>query len=130
MSEPNNQREWTRINQVLEVAIRIDDGDVVSGTTRNISANGVLVDTDASLAAGASGDVTLTRSDGDAGFTIAGRGTVVRQDDAGVAIRLVSLIGAESYAHLKNLILYNAADDVGQADREFRDHIGLERPQP
>lgn len=129
MSEQPNLREWLRINQVLDVSLDFDDGVAMIGTTRNISANGMLIETDSIAEAGAGCEVALTREDGGTSITIRARGEVVRTDDTAMAIHLTLLHGEESYTNLRNLIIHNAGGDADKAEREFQDHIGLERPQ-
>jgi len=129
VSNQPNLREWTRINQILDVVFRLGDGMIVNGTTRNISANGVLINASDQLKAGDAGELIMTRIVGAASIEIRGRGEVVRVDDKGIAVHLSLLIGEESYDHIRNLIVYNAADEAAKADQEFQDHIGLERPK-
>lgn len=127
MSDRPNLREWTRINQVLDASLHLDDGTTINGKTRNISANGALIETESIAETGAAGELTLVRRDGVEAITIKGRGEVVRTDDTGIAFHLSSLTGEESYAHLRNLILHCAGEEAGKAEREFEEHIGLER---
>ncbi len=128
MSSHQNLREWTRIQEALNVSFEVDHGATLRGTTRNISANGVLIEGQEVAEVGVSGTVTISRCDEDSELAIQGLGEVVRSDGAGLAVRLTALIGEESYTHLRNLIVYNAAGDADKADQEFRDHIGLIRP--
>lgn len=129
MGEQQNLREWTRIDLALDVLLRFDDGAAMTGTTRNISASGMLIETDSIAETAAECEVTLKREDGESSITIQGRGEVVRTDGSAIAIHLTLLHGEESYTNLRSLIIHNAGDDAAKAKREFQEHIGLERPQ-
>lgn len=127
MSGQRNQREWTRIDHALDVTVTLDDGTTLEGTTRNLSANGFLIEGVMGVKPGAAGEVCMARHDPEGSLVIRGRGEVVRSDDRGTAVTLTLLNGEESYTAIRNLIVYNAAEDAAQAEQEFQDHIGLRK---
>ncbi len=51
-------------------------------------------------------------------------GTVVRSAPDGCALQFNEIIGIDCLEHLRNLILFNAAD-TAQVEREFHEHLGL-----
>jgi hypothetical protein len=53
-------------------------------------------------------------------------GVVVHSYAEGTAIQFSKILGVDSYEHLRNLVLYNAAD-TEQVEDEFRTHIGLKK---
>jgi hypothetical protein len=123
-------REWTRVDEVVEVTYVVDSGPTVRGMSRNLSANGILVDVPSeAVDVGAKGKLTLARGVGAERITIEGFAEVVRVAHEQLALHITALTGEESYAHLRNLIVYNAADEAAQAEQEFQEHIGLKRPE-
>jgi len=130
LSEKPDLREWTRIDEVVEVIYEVDSGPIVRGMSRNLSATGVLVDAPSeAVDVGAEGKLTLARGVGNDRVVILGYAEVVRVGHEQLALHITALTGEESYAHLRNLIVYNAAGEAAKAEQEFQDHIGLRRPR-
>ena len=69
--------------------------------------------------------VMLILDGGLGALCIQARGTVLRVDDAGMAIHFNEILGEESLGHLRNLVLLNSQEDVSQVEQEFHDHVGI-----
>jgi len=41
-----------------------------------------------------------------------------------MAWKYTEIVGIESFAHLRNLVLYNSSD-VDQVEQEFNEHVGI-----
>lgn len=119
-------REFTRVPTAF--ATRLSwPGGACTGTTHDVSLNGVFVLCAAPPPAGTSGvEVALELGEE---IRIAGRGTVVRGMPTGCAIRFDELDGVESYEHLRRLVLYNSREPE-RVQYEIDSHLGLKRIDP
>ena len=121
------RRSFTRVVTAMPVEVELPTGTVLHGQTRDLSMNGVLVRTPTQvLAVGDSG--LAVRIILDPSTMIRANGRVVRlltdADGAAVAITFLELDGAESYHHLRTLLLWNAPSQAAVAD-ELDRHVGL-----
>jgi hypothetical protein len=124
MNEGPNQREFTRVHVHVQVEITALGQSILSSEPQDLSLKGLMVRTEARLPAGTPCEVKLLL--GDQLTQILAEGVVVRDYPEGFAVQFTRILGIESYEHLKNLVLYNAAD-TERIEREFQDHLGLRR---
>ncbi len=89
--------------------------------------NGLFLLCDERLPVGADCRISLLLEGAESRPCIEMRGTVVRAAGAGVAVQFTE-IEAESYDHLRNLVLHNASDTT-QVEQEIVSHLGL-KPRP
>ena len=87
--------------------------------------SGVCLQCDAALELGTRVELTLFLGGRAEGVKIEIEGKVARIADEGFAVRFTQIVGAESFEHLRNLVLYNAADDMDNVQRELDEHLGL-----
>jgi len=119
--DQQNRREFTRIS--MDLVARLKQGEqVFEGVTRDLSANGALVEGNFLVEAGRPCELDL--SFGDA-VRIQASGTIVRTWDGQVAVAFSS-VDLEGFEHLRNLVLFNS-DDPDAVNREFVSHQGLKR---
>lgn len=123
-----NQREFTRVRTRIPVDIEHAGGHL-EGSTRDISLNGMFVATDGVLAEETPCQAVLHIDGRGGAIVIRATGTVIRVLTGGLAIHFQELHELESYEHLRNLVLYNAADPA-MAEQEFETHLGLKRVDP
>lgn len=126
MNEGSNQREFTRVHVQIHAEVVALGRTIHSSLSQDLSLKGMLVRTDERLPAGTPCQVKLLL--GDELTEIQAEGTVVRAYDDGFAVQFNRILGVESYEHLKNLVLYNAAD-TERIEREFQDHLGLRKKE-
>lgn len=120
-----NQREFTRVRASIPVDLEYAGGSI-TGSTKDVSLNGMFVATSVVLAPETPCKAVL-HLDGHGGTIIVrASGSVIRALTGGLAIHFDELLELDSYEHLRNLILYNAADPA-QAEHEFDSHLGLKR---
>lgn len=124
----SEQREFTRINRSLEVVVELP-GRMFAGHTRDVSLRGALVSCAQVLSLGTTCTVTLLLDGGEQIVRIRAAAVVVRHVADGLALRFEELLDPESYAHLCQLIRYNALDP-DKAEREIAEHVGLKKPRP
>lgn len=119
-------REFSRSNVSVRSQVRLPCGVLLEGRVCDVSMNGVCFVTERSLPVGSAVRVSLALGDPEGQeFRIDAEGAVARIIEKGVAIQFTS-IDAESVEHLRNLVLFNAADS-DQVVREFEDHVGIRR---
>ncbi|MEN8190231.1 MAG: PilZ domain-containing protein [Thermodesulfobacteriota bacterium] len=82
--------------------------------SRDISLDGIFIQTDAPLEIGQFCELDITLSGTSSKLQLTVKGRVVRREDQGIAIKFTEF-DIDSYIHLKNLVLYNiqAPDSVG-----------------
>jgi hypothetical protein len=109
------------------VSVRTADRTLSANSTLDISLSGLRIATkDRPLAEGTACEVEIVLSDAEPAVIIEARGTVVRPEPGILAVRLTEL-DVDSYDHLRQLILNNAADPE-KAEREFAAHWGIRKP--
>lgn len=117
-------REFTRCKTALEVEITAGDRRVV-GETRDLSLSGIYLFGERSLPAGTPCRVMLFVGGRESGARIEASGRIARVDAYGLAVSF-DTVDLDGYQHLKQLVLFNAADP-DRAAAEIDQHIGLRR---
>ncbi len=121
------RREFIRVPFRTEVSVRTSDRTLWSGSTLDVSMNGLRIATDDEPPAeGTPCEIEIVLSDADPPVIVEAQGTIVRPEPGILAIHLAEL-DLDSYDHLRRLILNNAADPE-KAEREFDAHWGIRRP--
>lgn len=126
-SEANNQREFTRVPVNCHVDVRWHGRVIPCTAVRTLSMNGMFVLTEEQLEEGSEWEITISLVEHEIEIELLGK--VVRNYPEGVAFQFTKILGAESYAHLRNLVLYNAAD-TDKVESEFDSHAGIKRKDP
>ncbi|MBA2480636.1 MAG: PilZ domain-containing protein [Planctomycetes bacterium] len=123
MGDPAENRKFLRVTTEVEVDVT-GAGGSASGTSSDLSLNGMLLKADAPFPEGSTCRATLFLDGRSGGARVVADGYVARTLPDGMAIEFTELLGLESWQHLRNLILYNAEDPV-RAQAEFDSHLGL-----
>lgn len=127
MDKNINNREFTRVPIKIEGEITLGESNVVSGWVRNVNMKGLFLDCDKQLAVGTDCNVALFLDGPNIQPCIKARSNIVRVEDDGMAIEFTEILGAESFNHLRNLVLYNSSTETERVEQELRDHLGLKR---
>jgi hypothetical protein len=109
MSDSQSRREMTRVPLQIETELRSEGHTQVVGKTTDISLKGLYVSSQQSLPAGTACHITLRFGPQEHPIRIALEGTIVRTTHEGMAIEIIS-VPPDSFAHLHNLVIYNAQD--------------------
>lgn len=125
MTDQINRREFTRVFVKLEAELLSGGYVVVKGRLENVSYNGMFLRCDTVLPVGTQCQVGLVLAGGAGARYVQARGVVSRIEKAGLAVQFTEILGEESAAHLKNLVLYNSQDKLPQIQQEFQTHLGL-----
>jgi hypothetical protein len=121
------EREFTRNRVHVQATVHAPDGHVIPGHTEELSMNGLFVRCDEWLPEDSRCHVTLTLGDDEARIEVAAR--VANVTDSGMGLAFDEM-DPESFAHLKRLVLYNAADP-DRVEAEIENHLGFkERIHP
>lgn len=125
MTDYSDQREFSRSSILVRSELRLDSGVLVEGQARDLSLEGISIETDQSVPVGNPVKMTLLLDAGQGPLRIETAGEVVRVSEKGVAIRFTK-IDAESLEHLRRLVMFNT-DDVDRVEQEFDAHIGIRK---
>jgi hypothetical protein len=125
MTEPRaNQREFTRVPVCARTVIRAGDRVLAGAPSYSVSMKGMSVRTEERLPLGTECRLALVLVEGEA--EIQADGTVVAHLPDGMAFVFNSILGLESFEHLRNLVYFNAPD-VEQVESEFTAHVGIRK---
>jgi len=124
MKKHLNQREFTRVPVNLEVEVKSGKSTILGHLTKDVSMNGLFltseekfpVDTDCHLIIFLGGRESRQR--------IKLKGKVVRMEERGMAFAFHEIMGSDSFAHLRTLILYNSPK-ARSVEKEFKTHFGI-----
>lgn len=120
---PNSRRISSRVP--VEFSVRVWDGEaLLSGQTRDLSLRGFFFETEASIPLGTRCRVELELGLGDRIERVELEAKAARQDENGIGFEIVELEGTESYALLRNVLLYNARE-FGDMERELQRFVGI-----
>jgi hypothetical protein len=126
MSE-GDRREFARVAFRVEATIASDHETVVCADVRDISLKGLYASGSGRLPSGARCMVNMVLGGTESETRLRIRGRVARSEVGGMAVEFLEM-GLDTFYHLRNLVLYNAADHA-RVEEEFRSHR-RERPQP
>jgi len=104
----------------VEVQVLSRSSLIVSPSTKNISMNGLFMITEKRLPVGSECQLTIFLGGRESPERIEIAARVVRETNEGMALQFKEFLGANSYNHLRNLVLYNAQDAdriEGEIDR-------------
>lgn len=117
-----NKREFTRVPVQVPIEVQVGDRTFHGLLTGNLSMKGLLVETSELLPEGTTCVVRIVLAKGIA--EIRAEASVVRVYPGALALQFTRILGTESFEHLRQLVLYNAADPA-QVEDEFHDHSGI-----
>ncbi len=124
MTSLENRRVFTRLTIPLDAELVLD-GIILTGTVRDISMGGCLMQCDAAPSIKAEGTLSLFYPTRREEMQIEARVRVVRSDANDVALEFTG-VAVESYHHLRYLLMSNA-DDAGNVEEELVSHAGIKR---
>jgi hypothetical protein len=117
-------RHFTRVLVRIEVVVRTPDGVETRGLLRDVSLNGLSVETDVAIPAGTVCAVRLLLGTGGEPLPVDARATVTRVGKGWLALHLQDVDPA-GYEHFENLVLYNApnADAFERELEQYADEL-------
>jgi len=121
VTDPLNQRRFSRVPVQLFVEIRHDDICLSSNKTHDVSMKGLFVHTGKTLPIGTQCQVKLMLEGSQAEQSIEVCGQVVRVTNAGMAVEFYES-DLDSYQRLRSLILFNSPD-AARAEEELDGHL-------
>lgn len=126
-SDPANQREFTRVPVHCDVHVLAQGRPVVCTAVTTLSMKGMLVETVEKLPEGLECEITISLVEHEIEIEV--MGTVVHNYPNGIAFQFTKIMGPESFAHLRNMVMYNASD-TDQIERELDSHAGIRKKDP
>jgi hypothetical protein len=123
MTGTRRKREFTRVFAAIAVDLLAADGERVRGELRDLSARGLRLACDRSLAPGMDCRIVLHPHDTGEELTIETRGTIVRAGENELAL-LLSEVPYEEFARLRGFLLRHANDPEEIAE-ELAERLGL-----
>lgn len=111
-SPEKEKRKHTRLPISINAEIRMENGDVLKGLTKNISFSGILIETRDSekLIPGETCNLFLLLNEEQRDPAIEFECRVVRRENFYVGMKYVAVVDVEGYMHFKNLMISNSGD--------------------
>lgn len=103
-----NNRNFSRVNFTMDALVTQAE-KTVRGEVKNVSLQGMYVETGEKLADDLPVDVSIHLSGANPELVIKATGSVVRTDDHGIAVKFIK-IDVDSFAHLRNVVSYQCGD--------------------
>ena len=117
------QRQVTRIPLTRLVEVHSSGAVVTVTESRDLSLRGFYMFTDERLPLGAPCEAKLYLGTTEEPLVLTIKGSIARHDKTGMGVEFAEM-DLDTYHHLRNLVLYNAADP-NQIQQEFSRHLGL-----
>ncbi len=122
--QPEEKREFVRVPFKMGTTVRTRDRTIWSGSTLDISMNGLRVATTETVPPeGTLCEVEIVLAESPTPVIIEARGAIVRSEPGTMAVHF-SEVDVDSYEHLRQLILNNT-EDPERAEKEFGAHWGI-----
>lgn len=122
MSYVTEQRTLSRSSVGITAEIDSGTGTILSSRTKDVTLKSLYVYSETALAVGTPCEIRLWLQADEPSPGIHARGHVARVDDAGMAIEIDEIADTESFSHLQNLVLLNAAD-IEATERELEAYL-------
>ena len=126
MDQGFSQREFTRVPTTLDVRVTVGGRLIETEGSQNISMKGMLIRTREMLPKDTVCNISIFLAEGEVEIEV--EGVVVNHYPEGLAFQFDKILGVDSFEHLRNLVLYNAAN-TEQVETEFQTHIGLKKKE-
>jgi len=123
MAEAPNLRAFTRVKLERRAAVLVEHRSLFLAEITDMSMSGLFLKSQEPLEIGTECRISVPLSEGGE-IRIEARAIVVRATSEGFAVHFTSLVGMESYEHLRSLLLYNARDPES-LETEFKTHPGI-----
>jgi hypothetical protein len=108
-----NRREKTRVDFQAQIVVDIPaSGIALDGDSRNLSLNGIFVETDETIAVHTPCTVSIYLSGTAVPRCLSAPGEVVRSEARGIAIAFDPM-DIDTYTELRNIVRYNSQDPDG-----------------
>jgi hypothetical protein len=112
------QRKHGRVDFHAEAEVKCRD-TVMNGKIKNLSMQGMFLDTDCRLSEDDALEITIRLTGASSQLSINLIGRVVRQADNGMAIAFKEM-DLDSFIHLRNVVSHNSGDADGVMDEYYR----------
>jgi hypothetical protein len=118
---PREHREFTRVAIGKRVELRSGEQIISSASIASLSLGGLMVRSEQQLPVAARCEITIYLVEGEARLQIHARGSVVRADRWGMALKFSKVLGLDSLEGLHGLVLDNTSER-DRVEREFQTH--------
>ena len=126
MKKRRNQRAFTRVSVNMEAEVKAGKSTIVGHLTKDISLSGLFLTCEKKFPVDTDCRLTIFLGERKSQPCIKLRGKVVRVEESGMAFAFHEIMGSDSFAHLRSLILYNSPE-ARSVENEFKTHAGLKR---
>ena len=126
MKKQPNQREFSRVSVNMEVEVVSGKSTILGHLTKDVSLNGLFLTSEEKFPVGTDCHLTLFLGGRRSRQRIKLKGKVVRAEERGMAFTFHEIMGSDSFAHLRTLILYNSPE-ARSVEKEFKTHLGIKR---
>jgi len=126
MKKQLNQREFTRVFVNMEVEVKSGKSTILGHLTKDVSLNGLFLTSEEKFPVNTDCHLTIFLGTRKSQACIKLKGKVVRVEERGMAFAFHEIMGSDSFAHLRTLILYNSPE-ARSVEKEFKTHLGIKR---
>ena len=126
MKKQLNQREFSRVSVNMEAEVVSGQSTILGHLTKDVSLNGLFLTSEKKFPVGTDCHLTLFLGGRKSRQRIKVKGKVVRAEERGMAFTFYEIMGSDSFAHLRTLILYNSPE-ARCVEKEFKTHLGIKR---
>lgn len=127
MKNGEEKREFTRVPIKVDLEVQAEGYPPMTGRSADISLKGVSLECEQPLPVGTECQVTFLLGPVSNPVRVEVFGNVTRSSDRNLSIDVSSVIGIESFAHLKTLLAQNCEEE-DLLEGEIARHIGLKNP--
>ena len=124
MKKQRNQREFTRVLVNMEAEVRSGKSIILGHLTQDISLSGLFLTCEKKFPVNTDCDLTIFLGGLKNQQRIKLKAKVVRVEEKGMAFAFQEIMGSDSFAHLRALILYNSPE-AKSIEKEFKTHLGI-----
>lgn len=103
-----NNHNFSRVNFTIDAQLTQAE-KTINGEVKNVSLQGIYVETDGKLDADLPLDISFQLSGADPETAIKATGSVVRMEENGIAIKFTK-VDVDSFVHLRNIVSYQVGD--------------------
>jgi hypothetical protein len=126
MGKQLNQREFTRVPVNMEAEVVSGKSTILGQLTKDISMNGLFLSSEEKFPLGTDCYLIIFLGRRKNRHRIKLKAKVVRAEERGMAFTFHEIMGSDSFAHLRTLILYNSPA-ARCVEKEFKAHLGIKR---
>ena len=110
----------------MEAEVKSGKSTILGHLTKDISLSGLFLTSEKKFPVDTDCHLTIFLGGPKSQQHIKIKGKVVRVEEKGMAFTFNEIMGSDSFAHLRTLILYNSPE-ARSVEKEFKTHLGIKQ---